>query len=568
MKNQYKKLLAIWVSTSLTAFSPHFSLADGAAAGLEEIIVTATLRDTTLMETPLSISAIGEDSMEQMGAESLEDLFRSVPGMNMYSQGVGRSRIVIRGISGQSTNYPGTQMGSTTGIYIDDVPMSSSMSPEYSTAGDTFDLNRVEVLKGPQGTLFGEASQGGTIRYIYNKPNPEKFEAKVRVKYATGDDSGDSTRLDALVNIPFENGAVRLGAYTSEIGGYIDYEGTLGSKEDWNEGDTKGGRFSVLFESGNLTTQFSSIYAETETEGRNLSYSTPDDDNPYLDNGTLIVPYTAAASTFTGKAAPAADYFLEGKNLGASWSPGNDEEYQLHSLKFDLDTDVGTFTSITSYLDREVERRRPTNEESRFVIDVFTNGLTLNFAQGVFDSSGAENCFFPCNGPDLVPVFGEQDENFSNIFMAPYPDGQTVSSYQSQVTGSTERLTQEFRFTAEPTEDLFYVAGLFYKDSEDERRTDLPITYFDAERQALGQATVDSAGNEICSMACGLAVEFESQTTEIEDISIYGEVTYQVDENWSITAGARYSDLSKTIAIVGSEDFELEEDFFTPKLNI
>ena len=87
-------------------------------------------------------------------------------------------------------------------MYIDDVPMSSVMSPEYASAGDAFDLQRIEVLKGPQGTLFGESSQGGTVRYIYNKPNPDEFESTVRMKGMSGADSSSSYRVDALINFP------------------------------------------------------------------------------------------------------------------------------------------------------------------------------------------------------------------------------------------------------------------------------------------------------------------------------------------------------------------------------
>ena len=118
-------------------------------------------------------------------------------------------------------------------------------------------------------------------------------------------------------------------------------------------------------------------------------------------------------------------------------TPGNDEDYQVHSFKFEVDTGAGTFSSITSYLDRYVQRRTPTNTEAAFVIDIYTGGLNVNFARGVFDSSGAENCFIPCNGAALVPFFGEQNASFTNVFMAPFPDGDqflhTIQKYQEQL---------------------------------------------------------------------------------------------------------------------------------------
>ena len=561
------RLCAIALTLPFISFA---NLSFAQEKSLEEVVITATYRETNAMDTPLSIDAIGEDAMEQLGAESLEDIFRSSAGLNLFTDGIGRSRIIIRGINSQDIAYPGAQMGATTGVYLDDVPITSGISGSYGSAGDTFDLNRVEVLKGPQGTLFGEASQGGTIRYIYNKPNTAEYEAKAKVKYATGDDSGDSTRVDALINIPFENGAVRLSAYSSTVGGFIDYKTATKDKEDWNEGDMSGGRFSVLFESDNLTTQFSSTFAKNEQDGYNWSYATPDAANPFLDNRSLILPYSAAESLYVGTAAPAADYFVydtasgSSKNVGSNLKPGNEEEYNVNSLRFDLDTDNGTLTSITSMMERDVARRTPFNEERRFVLDIYVNGLTLNFGEGVFSADGWANCFIPCND---VAISGPQDATFSNVFAAPFPDGRSISNAVGIVTGESEQLTQEFRFAAEPTDDLFYVVGLFFKDSEENRDATFPQSYFTPARAALGGATVDSRGNPICSLNCGMKADFESPKSDIEDTSIYGELTYQMDENWALTAGVRFSDLSKTI-VVGDSTDEFSENATTPKLNI
>ncbi len=491
-----KRLIKVFFISSLI-FSPQFSFGQSDSdESVEEMVVTATFRETTVMDTALSVDSVSQDKLDQLGADSLEEVFRSVSGLNLYSEGVGRSRIIIRGISGQASNYPGGQMGATTGVYIDDVPMSSVMSPEYASAGDAFDLQRIEVLKGPQGTLFGESSQGGTVRYIYNKPNPDEFESTVRMKGMSGADSSSSYRVDALINFPFSNdatdGAVRISGFQGKRGGYIDWITVDNNEPDWNDASTSGGRLSVLAETENLTFQYSSIFGNTNGNGNNMSYSPPTAANPFLDNKSIIPPYSAAgalaAGSYVGLAAPAAKYYV-GANEVDPHTPGNDEEYQVHSFKFEVDTGAGTFSSITSYLDRYVQRRTPTNTEAAFVIDIYTGGLNVNFARGVFDSSGAENCFIPCNGAAFVPFFGEQNASFTNVFMAPFPDGGSVSSYNPKVSGATERVTQEFRFTSDATEDLFWVVGAFFKDTTDKRLTDLAITYFSPERAALGQAT-------------------------------------------------------------------------------
>ena len=126
------KLIKIYLISSIL-FIPQFSFgqSDSEDSSVEEMVVTATFRETTVMDTALSVDSVSQDKLDQLGADSLEEVFRSVSGLNLYSEGTGRSRIIIRGISGQASNYPGGQMGATTGVYIDDVPMSSVMSPEY-----------------------------------------------------------------------------------------------------------------------------------------------------------------------------------------------------------------------------------------------------------------------------------------------------------------------------------------------------------------------------------------------------------------------------------------------------
>ena len=96
------------------------------------------------------------------------------------------------------------------------------------------------------------------------------------------------------------------------------------------------------------------------------------------------------------------------------------------------------------------------------------------------------------------------------FFAAPYPDGRSVSNSVGVVTGESEQLTQEFRFAAQPTDDLFYVVGLFFKDSEENRDATFPQSYFTPARAVLGAASVDSRGNPICSLNCGMKADFES----------------------------------------------------------
>ena len=132
--------------------------------GLQEIVVTATRREESASKIPLSITAVSQDTMDELGVKDFQDLARYVPGVNIDSTGT--NAISIRGISSSAG-------AGTTGIYIDDTPIqmrSLGFNPD-DTLPRTFDLQRVEVLRGPQGTLFGSGSEGGTVRYILTPPS-------------------------------------------------------------------------------------------------------------------------------------------------------------------------------------------------------------------------------------------------------------------------------------------------------------------------------------------------------------------------------------------------------------
>jgi iron complex outermembrane receptor protein len=146
---------------------------------LQTVVVTSERRAENLQEVPASITAISGDEIESQHIETLEDLSRVVPGLSLASGGnPGMNTITIRGISSQGGN-------ATVGEYLDDVPIitQSSYAPPSPTSGDAdpklFDLDRVEVLRGPQGTLYGASSMGGAIRFITKAPQMEQFSGSL-----------------------------------------------------------------------------------------------------------------------------------------------------------------------------------------------------------------------------------------------------------------------------------------------------------------------------------------------------------------------------------------------------
>ena len=148
-----------------------------ATGGLEEIVVTATRREEGISKVPISITALSQDALDQKGIRDLTELVRFTPGVSIDTTGT--NQISIRGISSSAG-------AGTTGIYIDDTPIQMrelGFNPD-ETLPKTFDLDRVEVLRGPQGTLFGSGSEGGTVRYIMTQPSVSQESTYMRSEAA------------------------------------------------------------------------------------------------------------------------------------------------------------------------------------------------------------------------------------------------------------------------------------------------------------------------------------------------------------------------------------------------
>jgi iron complex outermembrane receptor protein len=149
-----------------TAAEPQTS--DAQSPVIEEVIVTALKRSTLLQETPMSMLAISGTAMTERGIDNVADLLRATPGLSLVDQGAGQKRLVVRGV--QSAGE------AQTGLYYDETPVSAGTPSTTNDAGQRspelrlFDVERIEVLRGPQGTLYGSGSMGGTVRVLFNKP--------------------------------------------------------------------------------------------------------------------------------------------------------------------------------------------------------------------------------------------------------------------------------------------------------------------------------------------------------------------------------------------------------------
>lgn len=186
--------------------------------GLEELIVTSTKRARDPQDIPVSVASIGAEQMQAMGVRDTEDLVALVAGMSTTNLGPGRNKIFLRG---QSDGPLAERTQSTVGIYIDEAPLVySDTNPDFRL----IDVERVEVLRGPQGTLFGAGSLGGTFRIITNKPDPSEYLGGVSVSGALTNSGAPSYTADAMVNIPLslDRSALRVAAFYDSYGGFID----------------------------------------------------------------------------------------------------------------------------------------------------------------------------------------------------------------------------------------------------------------------------------------------------------------------------------------------------------
>lgn len=192
-----------------------------AVEGLEEVVVTATKREESLQQIPVSVTAITGQDLIDRGAKNLTEYARSIPNLSFTDLGVGRERIAIRGVD--------STIGQTVvGYYFDETPLpdSSSISAEkVAFDPELFDIKRVEVLRGPQGTVFGSGSMGGTVRIIPNAPNATQYELSVRndlsqTQYA----DGPAESFSGMMNIPIidERLSLRVVGWTSWESGVIE----------------------------------------------------------------------------------------------------------------------------------------------------------------------------------------------------------------------------------------------------------------------------------------------------------------------------------------------------------
>jgi outer membrane receptor protein involved in Fe transport len=378
-----------------------------------EVVVTAQKRAEALEEIPLSISVIGGEALERQRADNFQDLIALVPGFSINSNTRGVSRITLRGL-----NTGG--VASTVGVYVDEVPFGSSSGlangAVLSGDFDTFDMNRIEVLRGPQGTLYGASSLGGTIKYVPNAPSTDGFEGRLQGTMEDVEGGGMGYALTGVLNIPAsETFAIRASGFYRSDEGYIDSIGnnpipalqdptvTIEStrvEEELNGAETYGGRVSALLEpseafSLNLTAMFQDINSDNSNR-----FEADPETLDALYGGSVVSRYHP------------------------EWT---DIEYRVYSATINWDMGPVTLQSVTSYGE-------------------FTETFQRDIA--------------------VVPALGAPTAQLATLlFSTPGTTDMLLSGIIEQVT-STEKFTQELRLLSPESDSFEWLVGAYYTDED------------------------------------------------------------------------------------------------------
>ena len=446
---------------------------------LEEIVVTAEKREATIETTAISITALSGGDIQDRGFTDLGELMKTVPGVSIRTSGPGMTEFEMRGVASNGGNSP------TVGFYFDETSLTAPAATNEGKiviSPDLYDLNRVEVLRGPQGTLYGSGSMGGTIKVVPNAPNPEAFDASAEVKFADTDHGGFDHAENGMVNLPFWGGkaALRIVASYSYDSGWIDrvviapgqfplpsglVNGPYGpyytirgnvlaapiatEYHDVNDVEKSGVRLSAVFKPvDGLTITPSYFYQRLRSGGL-----------PYIDS------------------TPGTDAFYQPFDTPERYS----DEFRLEALSVKYRTDAFEISSATAYWSRHEPLQQDTQESWTTYLLPFGYGVT-GYTAG--------------NG-NLGQTYASEDNN-------------------------QHQTTEELRVSSVGDTRFKWLFGYFYSDF---------VSPWDIVFPSQSGASNPNIGtNDLFSYFTPF---------KILQQSFFGEVTYNITEPLSVTVGAR-----------------------------
>lgn len=328
----------------------------------EEIVVTAQKREQTLLEVPQSISVVSAERLERQQATSFVDYAALVPGLSLQQGNPGETRVVLRGI-----NTGGASP--TTAIYIDETPFGASTGQSNGAvlAGDIdpFDLERVEVLRGPQGTLYGANSLGGVVKFVTVAPRLGKFEGRAQAGIETVTDGDMGWNANGVVNVPLGRiAALRVSGFYREQGGFID---TLGiNRENANDVTSYGGRASLLVK----PSDFFSVRLTALAQNIRANSRAAFDADPVTLKPLETDPNTGAS---TGGRLTRTQYYPD----------QNDVNYRNYNGVIDWDLGFASLVSSTSYSETKQQEATDASYELAGIGDAFFGDVGTPGPRGI-----------------------------------------------------------------------------------------------------------------------------------------------------------------------------------------
>jgi iron complex outermembrane receptor protein len=512
-----------------------FSTTAHGAEPVEEIVVTARKRGAeSVQDIGGSIQVLDGEAFTETGAAGLADYMRQVPGLSANSSGVGQAQLSMRGITAARLNHANPNIPSTVSLYFDETPISTS---GFNPDAGLFDLNRVEVLRGPQGTLFGASSMSGAIRLIPNDPSTDAFTASVNLStFATADGSPSYTG-HGVVNIPVtDRFAIRALGFNIANGGYID--NVFSGEEDYNDENILGGRLMGLWEAtDSLTAKATLVYQRSESDGRPQEQRLGDPAEITTGSG-----YGLALPTESNNQLIITDERQNAKFLNDEF----EDEMLLTSLQFDYERDRYSITSITSYLSREMDN-------------------TLDDTRRTRDLLGTANLF----GASGQPVFALGDYDPVTLDGAVY-----LQQVDLENNTQNDKFTQELRMSTRLDGPFNMVAGVYY---EDDSRTLDQINDLDG-LDAWIASPNDIDGFFGTNFGSPLENAYFDGTFDVAttQVAVFAEASYEFG-NFELTGGGRYFKYDQDASIrwqgwVEFSDDQLDsttsESGFNPKVEL
>ena len=481
-----------------------------AVAQLEEIVVTATKRAESSQDIPVAIQAITGDSLDKLGVNTFDEYAKYLPNVVQQGRGPGRSEIYIRGVATeQSNNTVSSVQGSAPAValYLDEQAVSFGGRNLDVYAAD---LERVEVLPGPQGTLFGASSQSGTVRLITNKPSTESFDAAVKAGYSFTTGGDPSNNLEAMINIPLSDTvAARAVIYSDNQGGWIDNVNASFDNSDR-------GVIDVI----NRNQLFSARVASDALL-------------PTVSNSRVVEDNWNDAT-------------YQGIRLGVSWEISEDWGLLVQHTNQDLETE-GTFeySAVTGNSDQS-QSFSPERNNDNFGLTTLTVDGRLGALDVVYTGGFLSR--------DVSSLLDYTQYSFGGGYQAYYIStgsysdngANQVFDYTKQFIDDTEseRTSHEIRLQGEFGERFNYTVGAFFDDVKTESIGQ--FQYFGSLARGINSAVRPINLAEGSRTRVGLAeptIFANDFTRREEQTAFFVDASFDITDSFSVSAGVRAYDI-------------------------